>query len=216
MINNDFYAIIDTETGGLHPQNNPICEIAFVVLNNKLEEVDRYSAINKGYNNIQTGEPLKYDQRALDVHGISMKEINAGISIEQSVKNMDEIFSKYSKKTSKVVLVGHNMDFDMKMLRYAYAVCKKDITKYTFENVQDTLKISHMAWGHDDSMENFKLPTCCERIGVSIADSHRALGDVLSTVKLFQHHVLNLRSVSQAVVKQEPKDEYSRSHTFRF
>lgn len=210
MINNDHYCVIDTETGGLHPHLNPICEIAFVILNNNMEEVDRYSAINKNYNN------LTYNQQALNVHGISMKEINAGITIEDSLKNMDSIFSKYCKKTSKVVLVGHNMDFDMKMLRYAYEFCGRDIKKYTFEAVQDTLKLSHMAWGHNDSMENFKLPTCCERIGVEVADSHRALGDVLSTVKLFKYHIMNLRNMQQAAPQLQLKDEYSRNHSFKF
>lgn len=210
MINNDHYCIIDTETGGLHPANNPICEIAFVILNNKLEEVDNYSVINKNYND------LKYDPTALAVHGISMKEINAGISIDESLKGMDTILKKYCKGRSKVVLVGHNMDYDMKMLRYAYNYCNKEITKYTFENVQDTMKLSHMAWGYDDSMEDFKLPTCCARVGIDIASSHRAMGDVRSTVELFKYHVNNMRGEVQSVRSLEPVDEYSRNHQFKF
>lgn len=210
MINNDFYAIIDTETGGLHPQHNPICEIAFVVLNNKLEEVDRYSAVNRNYND------LTYSQEALNTHKISMKEINAGITIQESLSNMDSIFKKYCKGRNKIVMIFHNAEYDMKMLKYAYDFCKKDIHKHTYQNVMDTLKISHMAWGHDDSMENFKLPTCCARIGVSVADSHRAMGDVLSTTKLFIHHVKNLRSIVQSVSSDTAKGEFSRNHSFKF
>lgn len=209
--NKSYYCVIDTETGGLHPAHNPICEISFIILNNKLEEVDRYSAINKNYND------LKYSQEALDIHGISMKEINAGITIQDSLKSVNGILSKYSKGKDKVILVGHNMEYDYKMLKYAFEFCKMDIHKYTIPQYQCTMRMSHMAWGYDDKlMDNFKLSTCCAKIGAPIAESHRGLPDVISTVHLFKYHVMSLRGSVQAIVSSEPQDEFARVKRFNF
>ena len=215
MICNDHYAVIDTETGGLSEKTNPICEVAFIILDKDLNEVARHERIIKNYNSLE-GKPLVYAPQALAVHGISMAEINAGMAIKDALVEMDSIFKKYCKGASKVILVGHNMAYDNKMIKYAYDVCKMDMNKHTADQYLCTMKMSHMAWGHDDKMENFKLPTCCERIGVNIADSHRGLADVISTVELFKHHMSNLRNVSTTTAVAKRVDEFERSHGFRF
>ncbi len=221
MIIDNFYCVIDTETGGLFPEffpkgssepaQSPVCEIAFVILDMHFKEVDRYQRIIKPY-----GSNPIYNPKAMETHGITMKEINNGMPIDKSLAEMDAILSKYSKgRGGKVLLVGHNMKFDYGMMKYAYDYCKRDIHKYTDEDLICTARLARLLWGHDGSMENFKLPTCCERIGINISDSHRALGDVLSTAKLLEHQVKESRGGGGTVVKKVVS-EYERPIEFKF
>ncbi len=180
MVIKNKYCVIDTETGGLFPNKNPICEIAFVILDSDFNEVERYSKIIKGYDN------LVYEKRALDVHGIRMSEIDAGTDIKVALKEIESIWASHCSGRSKVMLVGHNIRFDYDMLEYAFNYCGMDIHAKTEKVILDTLWMARLAWGHDDSMVDFKLGTCCERANCVSSDAHRAMGDVLSTADLFK------------------------------
>lgn len=209
MIIKNHYCIIDTETGGLDPQKNPICEIAFVILNKDLQEVDRYQQIVQNYND------LTYTSIAMGIHGIRRDEIDNGMPIKDCLKEVDAMWQKYTDGRNKVVLVGHNMSFDYGMLKYAFDYCGMDIHRKSDPILIDTMWMSRLAWGHDDSMINFKLDTCCERVGVHMSDAHRALGDVLSTAELFRALVNHMRRRPSSGVAAESVNSL-RKHQFKF
>ena len=56
------YLVMDTETGGLDPAQNPITSFAAVVLDfNTLKEVDRWETYVKPYNDLQITKESKDD-----------------------------------------------------------------------------------------------------------------------------------------------------------
>jgi DNA polymerase III alpha subunit (gram-positive type) len=205
---NNNYIVLDIETGGLSADKNPITEIGWVVLNPDLEEIDSYQTYVQGYDGLEHGKV------AMDMTGIIMDMINSGITKAELIKVINATIKKYAVKgrQGKPVLAGHNIiDFDMKFIRYLIP----DIDKKVRPQVLDTLWMSRDAWGRDDSMANFKLGTCCQRIGVDISNAHRALDDVRGNKELLVYHLSSMRGKTAIINNSDDSKEKQRA-SFRF
>ncbi len=184
------YVIFDLETGGLKPEENPITEIAVLVVDPyTFEEINRWETYVKNYNS------LKYHPKALELTGISLSDIKTGgIEVERMVGVLIDIFKEYTPKGDRgggrPMLAGHNLGFDIDFLKYAFFHCNKDLNDYVLgqdDDVQrlDTLPIAKLMWD-DGSKKSYKLVDCCDRAGLDDFPAHRAMNDVLATWELLK------------------------------
>lgn len=180
--------ILDTETGGLDEKENPIMEIAMIVKDiTTWEEIGRWESLVKGYSD------LSYDQKALDVHGITVSECNnSGLSLEDAVKTCIQLFKKFTPKGDRgggrPILAGHNLPFDIKMLKMAFKLAGYNLSDYVLSNgdeitILDSLPMAKFFWPNES---NHKLGDCCKKAGLGDFTAHRAMPDVIASADLFE------------------------------
>lgn len=193
------YIILDLETGGLNKKNPkehyklvPITSVALLCIDSiSLQEMYRETWYQKPY------AGLEYQQQALDVTGITMSQINSGLSTQKTVERMIALFEQANpskKKDRKPILVGHNLiDFDLQFLEFIFTYERKNLYDYIDQNHLDTLRLARLFWFNDPTMTKFKLGICCERIGISASEAHTSMGDVESNTELFKYFVNKIR-----------------------
>jgi len=206
MIYDNNFAVIDLETGGFSAEKNPITEIAIIFLDTNLEEIYRYESLVKNYNG------LFYSPEAQKVTGIIPELLEKeGREIKDIVDELTEAFSMLKMgKYKKIQMVGHNFkSFDSPFLEYAFEFCEKNLYSVVDSFMWDTMCISRLKWGLDDTMKNHKLSTCCQKSGFNLVDAHRAMPDTEATMRLFKYFANCFRE-STVIVKEEKKEERFR------
>jgi len=188
------YFICDTETGGLKPSDNPIMEIAYIVIDPyTFEEIVRWDTLVKHYAN------LEYNDIALNTHGISLADIKReGIEVEEMVDHLIKVFKDITPKGDKgggrPILVGHNIGFDIDMMEYAFDLCEKKLSDYVLSNSDngddihrlDTIGLSKLLWDNGNK-NSYTLSKSYERAGLGTFSAHRAMADVEATKELLSH-----------------------------
>ncbi|MCP4022034.1 MAG: PAS domain-containing protein [Desulfobacteraceae bacterium] len=159
------YTVFDTETTGLNPVGgDEIISIGAVrIVNSRIVYQDIFEELVDPKRDI----PME----SYKIHGLSYEMLKGKPDIE----NILPIFKNYTYDT---VLMGHNIAFDMKMLKV-----KEKTTDVKFSNpVLDTLLLSaclHPVHEQHD-MENI-----AKRLGVNIIGRHTALGDAIATAEIY-------------------------------
>jgi DNA polymerase-3 subunit epsilon len=89
-----------------------------------------------------------------------------------------EVLPAFRAFVSDSVMVGHNVAFDLRFLQM-----KEAATGVRFDRpVLDTLLLASLAYPNE---ENHGLEAMASRLGIEVADRHRALGDALMTGEVF-------------------------------
>lgn len=193
------WIFLDFETGGLDPKKHAVTEVAMVgIKGDTLEKIDIVSTFIKPYG-------LEYDPEALKVTGISMEDIEGGVTLQEAVNEILELLKKADynprNKGSKPILVAHNSRFDKGFLLQMFDKAKKlpELEKVVFggedyygkwqPEMLDSQFLVKAAYGNDPDIPNFKLGTCIEKAGLDLPDGHRAINDTIAlkdlSVKLF-------------------------------
>lgn len=186
------FVILDCETGGLNPKQNPITQIALIAVDaSSLKEIERWETIISPY-----GE-LEISTTAIDKTMVTMNDLKKGLDAKQVVSNMIRFFKAASRNakhpSQKPVIVGHNVSFDVAFISELFALNGKDLFEYVSDNNQvinqiDTLQLSRLFWGGDlvkGEDVSFTLSSCLRRAGLDLNDAHGAMNDVLATLRLF-------------------------------
>jgi DNA polymerase-3 subunit epsilon len=161
------YTVFDTETTGLRPgEGDEIIAIGAVrIVNGRLLEHECFDR------RVRPRRPVRASAEA--VHGIS----NESLANEPPLEQVLPSFARFCEDT---VLVAHNAAFDMRFLEVARAR-----TGLAFEQpVLDTMLLSaalHPAHGSDEH----HLEQIAARLGVPVTGRHEALGDALTTARVF-------------------------------
>lgn len=178
-------AVLDLETGGLKENENPITEIAFNIYDAKtMKLLDSYNSFVKPYND------LKIVQKALDASQVTMKDVNNGKDIDIVLKDFVELMTKHTKsKKDKPVLIGHNIVFDKKFLKYIFDYKKKNLYDYIDDSEFDTLRLMKFRERNDKDQDKYKynLTACCDRCGIKLKSAHGAQADITATFELFKY-----------------------------
>ena len=175
----DRLLFIDTETGGLNPEEHSLLSLALVVWED-MEIIDsKEILINDGKLSV-TDEALAINHIDIEKHKIT--------ALSPS-RAMDEIFlfiNKYFPGTKKITLAGHNVQFDINFLRLFFTGNYEDFSKYFSHRIIDTSSIlyylyltgyiKYRATSSDEAFELFEI---------KVKNRHTALGDALATAKLF-------------------------------
>lgn len=90
-----------------------------------------------------------------------------------------EIAKRLIEISEDAVIVGHNVEFDYRMLRQEFARLG-----YAFERkTLDTIKLAKELI---PDLKSYGLDTMCEELGLSRANKHRAESDARATLELFE------------------------------
>lgn len=200
------FVIFDIETGGLDCEKNPIVEIGAVAIDWNLNDLpDRnFVKIIKPYD-----DKLIYNQKALEVNGLSMADIEKGELFDEVMKGFAAYLDSFKKilGKKKPVIVGHNIQkFDIPWMVHCFKRVSLDFEDY-FESYIDTISWSRYA--HTEQL-NFKLGTVCSVHGIQITNAHSALGDVIANKELFKIFMRSLRGEgsSQTVKKSTFREKF--------
>ena len=175
--------VIDIETGGTDPKNNPLLEVAVIFLkfeNNGLIEIsrefcDHITPFNGSLieqealeiNRIDPGYPLRFSRDEKDVI------LDVFNQISQELK---------SNRCKRAILVGHNAHFDLSFLKEAAHRCNlTEKNPFHAFSVLDTVTLGALAYGQTI------LSLACDkaRIDFDNDEAHSALYDARKTAELF-------------------------------
>ena len=188
------YTVFDTETTGLNPDlGDEIISIAAVrIVNNRIVYQDIFEELIDPKRDI----PIE----SYKIHGINY-EMVAG------KKNITEVLPIFRQFVSDTVLLGHNIAFDMKMLK----VKEKSTGIQFFNPVLDTLLMSAVL---HPIHEQHDMENIARRLGVNIIGRHTALGDAIATAEIFLKllPILNSNGILTLndAVKASKKTYYAR------
>ena len=155
---------------------------------------------------LSDGTELEYHPKALEVHGIEISETKEkGSSTKQVVKEviaflLDKQVRVANHPTSRPILCGHNVMFDVGFLQELFRVEGKELSDYVLSNngeiiVWDTQQIAEQLWNDaEDKDIKYSLTECFTRAGLGEFMAHRALPDVRSTLELLKWIVGAMRS----------------------
>lgn len=133
-------------------------------------------------------------EEALKITNLTREKIHTFESPEVVCKNFTDILGKYVNKydkNDKFTVIGHNVKFDLDMLRaWAFRCGEKFIASYIdFKSYFDTLayvkclKILNRIPATEDN----KLSTLCEAYGIRLDNAHNALADTIAAKELFYY-----------------------------
>lgn len=157
------YAVIDIETTGLSPKKERITEIAVFVYNGK-EIIDEFITL------INPEKKIPY--RIIQMTGINNQMVENAPKFYEVAKKIVEI-------TQDAVFVGHNVRFD-----YGFVRMEFQRLGYVYEReTMDTVRLSRKLIPGQPS---YSLGKLCNALGIKNNARHRAAGDALATLQLFE------------------------------
>ncbi len=185
--------VYDIETGGFSKEKNGLAEIAMIGIDSSsLEIVARFETIIAPYNNLN-GEQVTYEPQALNVNGLTMQEINAGMAPKDAANEIVKFAKSLRRGSKKAILSGHNIEkFDNPFLDYFLMCHKKDATAHFEKWCIDTMWWSALKHKEGDTADH-KLGTVCKAIGIKNKSAHRAMGDTEANAQLLIHYLKGLR-----------------------
>jgi DNA polymerase III subunit epsilon len=173
------YAILDIETTGGSPKNERITEIA-IFIHNGSEIIDEFCTL------INPEKSIPYFITGLT--GISNELV-------ADAPKFFEVARKIVEITEDCIVVGHNVQFDYSFIQNEFRQLGYDYNRSTLCTVKLSRKLI-------PGFKSYSLGKICPQLGIVINDRHRAAGDALATLKLFE-----------LLLSKNPKDENRISFT---
>ncbi|BDW84170.1 3'-5' exonuclease [Roseicyclus marinus] len=161
------FVIFDTETTGLNPQVDEICQIAAVrLVNGKIVPGERFDML------VNPGRRIPAASTA--VHHITNEMVTDAAPVAEAL-------ARFHTFAAGSVLVAHNAPFDMSFLRRR----ETEIGQRFDQPILDTVLCSAILYGQ--SAEH-TLDALCARLHIQIpeADRHTAIGDAIGTAEAFR------------------------------
>lgn len=159
----EMYAIVDLETTGVKASRDRITEVAIVLYDGE-KIVDRYESLV----NPECSIPLNITQ----ITGIT----NAMVA---DAPKFFEIAKTIVEKTQGAIFVAHNVNFDYGFLKEEFARLG-----YSYRRKQlCTVRLSKLVF---PGRRRYNLDSMIAMLGISVERRHRAMDDVIATVKLFE------------------------------
>ncbi|PTX59715.1 DNA polymerase-3 subunit epsilon [Kordia periserrulae] len=179
------YAIVDIETTGGKYNEEGITEIAIYKFDGH-EIVDQFISLVNPEREIQ---PF-----VVNLTGINNKMLRDAPKFYEIAKRVVEI-------TEDCIIVAHNASFD-------YRILQTEFKRLGFEYKRKSLCTVELSQKLLPEMESYKLGKLVRALGIPMSDRHRASGDALATVKLFQ--LLLDRDSEKNIIQQAVKSEIKK------
>jgi len=179
------FAILDIETTGGSPKTERITEIA-VYFHDGDKVVDEWSTL------VNPEKSIPYFITGL-----------TGITNEMvaNAPRFYEIAKELVERTENYTIVGHNVKFD-------YSFIKSEFKNLGFEYDRPTLCTIKLSRKIIPGHKSYSLGKLCNDLGIEITDRHRAAGDALATVKLFELLRDQQNGEFDAALLKEPSGRY--------
>jgi len=170
------YAIIDIETTGNTHKTGKITEIA-IYTHDGFKIIDSYSTLIN---------PECY------ISDFITRLTGIDNSMVKNAPRFYEVARKIVEMTTDKIFVAHNVNFDYKFIQEEFYQLGYDYQRQTMCTVRMGRKYIP---GH----RSYSLGNICGELGISINGRHRAAGDALATVKLFEM-ILERKALKEAKV----------------
>ncbi|MBN2639095.1 MAG: GIY-YIG nuclease family protein [Bacteroidales bacterium] len=157
------YSVLDIETTGLSPSQEKITEIAIFVYDGE-KIVDEYSTL------IHPERKISY--RITQLTGINNQMVADAPKFYEVAKKIVEI-------TEDTTIVGHNVKFDYGFIRHEFLRLGYQFERKTLDTVSLSRKFI-------PGKPSYSLGKLCQSLGIDNNARHRASGDAMATLKLFQ------------------------------
>lgn len=157
------YAVLDTETTGLSRRNDRIVEISLSLYENGVQ-TDHYATL--------VNPQIPIPPAASRVNHITDTDVATAPTFAQ-------IWPDVCRMMQDVLIVGHNVTFDLDMIGYAIP----DSAASLDVQYLDTLTLSKKAF---PGRSTYKLANLVKDLGISSTQTHRADDDVVLTAQLFE------------------------------
>jgi DNA polymerase-3 subunit epsilon len=179
------FAILDIETTGGSPKTEKITEIA-IYFHDGEKVVEEWSTL------VNPEKPIPYFITGL-----------TGITNEMvaDAPRFYEIAKELVEKTENHTIVGHNVNFD-------YSFIKSEFKRLGFDFDRKTLCTVKLSRKVFPGYRSYSLGKLCQELGIEIRDRHRASGDALATVRLFEMIRDNQNGHGDLGLIHEPSGRY--------
>jgi len=157
------YAIIDVETTGGRPKESKITEVAIYIHDGEKIIDDLCTLINP---------EMPIPEFIVRLTGISDKLV-------QNAPKFFEVAKRIVEITEDCVFVAHNVGFDYSMFRSEFKSLGYD---YRRDQLCTVRSARHLLPGY----ESYSLGKLTKALGITLNNRHRASGDALATVSLFE------------------------------
>lgn len=179
------YSVIDIESNGAGFREECIIELAIFVYDGH-EVVDQLiTLINP------EAEITQYVQK---LTGITPKMVKRAPKFHEIAKRVIEM-------TENTTLVGHNVEFDYRMLRQSFRRLGFDFKINTIDTLPLAKKLI-------PDVESYSLGKLCKSVGIPLSDAHRAGGDARATLDLFK--LLISKDTENQIIQQHQEETQSK------
>jgi len=175
------YVVFDTETTGLNPAVDEVCQIAAVrIVNGRVRAQECFDML------VDPGRPIPAASSA--VHHVTDAMVAGAPAVTEAL-------ARFHTFAEGAVLIAHNAPFDMAFLRRREA----EIGKRFDQPILDTVLCSAILWGQ--SAEH-TLDALCNRLGIVIPleDRHTAIGDAIATAEAMARMIPMLEAADLRVL----------------
>ena len=181
------YSVIDIESNGAGFRKESIIEIA-VYRYDGHEIVDQFISLVNPESDI-----TPFVQKLTK---ISPKMVKTAPKFHEIAKRVVEI-------TANTTLVGHNIEFDYRMLRQEFKRLGYDFKINTLDTIPLAKKLIPEA-------ESYSLGKLVKSLGIPLVDAHRASGDARATLDLFK--LLMIKDKDSEIIQQHHEELNSKSY----
>ena len=163
------FAVLDLEMTGLDVESDQVVEIAIVRSDG--------SSVTKTFTTL-VRPTVRMSKGAFKVHGI-------GKEMLRSAPRFGEVAQEVLQLLNGAVLVAHNVPFDVGFLHREMAAAEVHFDPPV--PAVDTLLMARRLFAFPSN----RLGSVCERLGVTLTQAHRALGDAQATFEVL-HKMLEI------------------------
>ncbi len=181
------YTVIDIESNGAPFRKESIIEIAIYRFDGH-EITDQFISLVNPESEISA-----FVQK---LTGITSKMVLTAPKFHEIAKRVVEI-------TQDSILVGHNIDFDYRMLRQSFKRLG-----YEFKiNTLDTIPLAKKLIPDEKS---YSLSKLCKSIGIPLSEAHRASGDARATLDLFK--LLMIKDQNNEIIQSQQEENHTKNY----
>jgi CBS domain-containing protein len=165
--------VIDTETTGLDPRKARLIEVAAIrIASGRIESAQAFCRL------VNPGEPIPRETTA--IHGIDAAAVADAPAFAQ-------VWPDFSSFVGSSVVIGHTLGFDLAVLQRE---CERAGLHWHRPRTLDT---QHLAQVAEPRLAGYSLEQLAQWLGVEVEGRHSALGDALTTARIFAALVPKLR-----------------------
>ena len=181
------YSVIDIESNGAPFRKESIIEIAVYRFDGH-EITDQFISLVNPEDEISS-----FVQK---LTGITSKMVLTAPKFHEIAKRVVEI-------TQDSTLVGHNIDFDYRMLRQSFKRLGYDFNISTLDTIPLAKKLI-------PEEKSYSLSKLCKSIGIPLTEAHRASGDARATLDLFK--LLMIKDKSNEIIQSQHEENHAKSY----
>ncbi|WP_133711323.1 exonuclease domain-containing protein [Myroides indicus] len=178
------YAILDIETTGGQYNEEGITEIAIYKFDGN-QVVDQFISL--------VNPEIQIQPFVVKLTGINNAMLRLAPKFYEIAKRIIEI-------TEDCVVIAHNAEFDYRVIRNEFRRLGYDFKRQTLCTVELSQKLI-------PNMNSYSLGKLVRSLGIPITDRHRASGDALATLKLFELLLSkdHGKTIMQSMIKSDLK-----------